>query len=145
MTEVESLAAFVTRVRYKDISPGARQQLSIRILDSIGCALGALGSGPIDAIRAQTDEFGGNPLCTLIGRGGKTAPDRAAFFNGALVRYLDFMDSYLAKGETCHPSDNFAPVLAAAEYADASGEELLSAISGRPQTRSRSVRPAMWL
>jgi 2-methylcitrate dehydratase len=137
MTEVETLAAFVTHARYGDISASARQQLKIRILDSIGCALGALTAGPIDAVRAQTREFGGNPLCTLIGGGGKTAPDRAAFFNGALVRYLDFMDSYLAKGETCHPSDNLAPVLAAAEYADANGKDFLTALAVAYQVQTR--------
>jgi 2-methylcitrate dehydratase len=137
MTEVERLAAFVTHARYEDISASARQQLKIRILDSIGCALGALAAAPIDAVRAQTREFGGNPLCTLIGGGGKTAPDRAAFFNGALVRYLDFMDSYLAKGETCHPSDNLAAVLAAAEYADANGTDLLTALAVAYQVQTR--------
>ena len=45
----------------------------------------------------QVKELGGNEQCTMIG-GGKTAIDRAAFFNSALVRYLDFMDSFLAKG-----------------------------------------------
>ena len=50
-------------------------------------------------------DFGGNPQASLIG-GGRTAPDRAALHNGALVRYLDFNDSYLAPGETCHPSDS---------------------------------------
>jgi 2-methylcitrate dehydratase len=136
MTEVERLAAFVTRARYDDISSRARQQLKIRVLDSIGCAFGALGASPLSAVRAQTEEFGGNPLCTLIG-GGRSAPDRAAFYNGALVRYLDFMDSYLAKGETCHPSDNLAPVLAAAEYADASGEEFLTALAIAYQVHAR--------
>src|SRR5207244_4325327 len=48
---------------------------------------------------------------------------------GALVRYLDFNDSYFSPGETCHPSDNLAPVLATAEYADASGRELLVALA----------------
>ena len=92
------------------------------MLDALGCALGALTAEPVAAIRAQVEEFGGAPLCTLIG-GGASAPDRAALYNGALVRYLDFNDSYLAPGETCHPSDNLAPVLAAAEYADAAGRE----------------------
>ncbi len=73
---------------------------------------------------SRCEEFGGAPLCTLIG-GGKSAPDRAALYNGALVRYLDFNDSFLAPGETCHPSDNLAPVLAAAEYAHADGRTLL--------------------
>jgi 2-methylcitrate dehydratase len=72
----------------------------------------------------------------LIGD-GKTAPDRAAFFNGALVRYLDYMDSYLAKGETCHPSDNLAAVLAAAEYADADGETFLTALAVAYQVHAR--------
>ena len=137
ITEVEQLAAFVTGARYEDIAAHAKQQLKIRILDSIGCALGALGAGPVAAVRAQIKEFGGNSLCTLIGGDGKTAPDRAAFFNGALVRYLDFMDSYLAKGETCHPSDNFAPVLAAAEYADAGGEHFLTALAVAYQVQAR--------
>ena len=39
------------------------------------------------------------------------------------------MDAYLASGETCHPSDNLAPVLAAAEYADADGATLLTALA----------------
>ena len=71
----------------------------------------------VQAVREQVEEFDGKGRCTLIG-GGRAAPDRAAFYNGALVRYLDFNDSYLAKGESCHPSDNLAPVLAATEYAD---------------------------
>jgi 2-methylcitrate dehydratase len=53
------------------------------------------------------------------------------------VRYLDFNDSYFAPGETCHPSDNLAPVLAAAEYADASGRELLSALAVAYQIQCR--------
>jgi 2-methylcitrate dehydratase len=136
LTETEKLAAFVSRARFEDMSAGAREQLKLRILDSIGCAFGALAANPVRTVRAQIDEFGGAPLCTLIG-GGKSAPDRAAFYNGALVRYLDFMDSYLAPGETCHPSDNLAPVLAAAEYADASGAQLLTALAVAYQVHAR--------
>lgn len=136
MTELDELAAFVTNARFASLSEAAREQLKIRILDTVGCALGALGAPPITAIRSQIDEFGGNPLASLIG-GGKTAPDRAAFYNGALVRYLDFMDSYLAKGETCHPSDNFGAVLAAAEYANATGETLLTALAVAYQVQAR--------
>lgn len=105
MTESEELAAFVIRVSYEDISEEARRQLKIHILDGLGCAIGALMGEPILYIREHLKDFGGNGRCTLIG-GGHTAPDRAAFYNSALIRYLDFNDSYLAKGETCHPSDN---------------------------------------
>ncbi|MFZ7125743.1 MAG: MmgE/PrpD family protein, partial [Desulfobacterales bacterium] len=112
------------------------EDLKIRLLDSIGCAIGAMGGEPMRMIRAQVDDFGGEPHCTLIG-GGKTAPDRAALYNGALIRYLDFNDSYLAKGETCHPSDNIGAVLAAAEYARRDGRELLTALAVAYQVQCR--------
>ena len=136
MTAVARLARFVVARGWDDLSDAARGELKIRVLDALGCALGALRAPPVDAIRAQVEEFGGRPLCTLIG-GGATAPDRAALLNGALVRYLDFNDSYFAPGETCHPSDNLAPVLAAAEYAQASGRELLTALAVAYQVQCR--------
>src|SRR5256885_8848253 len=46
-----------------------------------------------------------------------------SYYNTALVRYIDFMDNFMATGETCHPSDNLASVLAAAEYANLSGRD----------------------
>jgi 2-methylcitrate dehydratase len=106
------------------------------VVDSLGCAIGALDGEPVRAIRAQLEDFGGRPACTLIG-GGRSAPDRAAFHNAALVRYLDFNDSYLAKGETCHPSDNLGAVLAAAEYAGADGKTLLTALAVAYQVQCR--------
>jgi 2-methylcitrate dehydratase len=145
LTAVEELARFVVARSWDDLSGEARQELKIRVLDSLGCAVGALDASPVHAVRAQVDDFGGRPLCTLIGA-GRTAPDRAALYNGALVRYLDFNDSYFAPGETCHPSDNLAPVLAASEYASASGPELLTAVTRRraptPPLRGRPRRCA---
>lgn len=122
MTQVEKLAEFVAGVSYEDLPQTAVRALKIRMLDALGCAL---GGEPVGMIREQIEEFGGNPLTTLIG-GGKTAPDRAAFYNGTLVRYLDYNDSFLAPGETCHPSDNLGAVLAAAEYAGGTGRGICS-------------------
>jgi 2-methylcitrate dehydratase len=136
MPMVNDLAAFVVSARYDQLSETARAQAKIRILDALGCAIGALDAEPIRMIARQTEDFGGNPLCALIG-GGRTAPDRAAFYNSALVRFLDFNDSYLAKGETCHPSDNLGAVLAACEYADGSGEDLLTALAVAYQVQCR--------
>jgi 2-methylcitrate dehydratase len=136
MTHAEQLAAFVVRASYDDLSEDARHQLKIRILDGLGCAIGALNGEPIRLLRRQIEEFNGAEHCTLIG-GGKTAPDRAALYNSALVRYLDFNDSYLAKGETCHPSDNLGAVLAASEYAKQSGRKLLTALAVAYQVQCR--------
>jgi 2-methylcitrate dehydratase len=105
-------------------------------LDGLGCAIAALQGEPIRLLKAQIKEFDGAGHCTLIG-GGKAAPDRSALYNSALVRYLDFNDSYLAKGETCHPSDNLGAVLAASEYAKQNGQKLLVALSVAYQVQCR--------
>src|SRR5947209_3094476 len=136
MTQAEQLAAFVVRMTYDDLSDEACQQLKIRILDALGCAFGALEGPPIKMLRSQLEDFGGRPLVSLIG-GGKTAPDRAALYNSALVRYLDYNDSYIAPKETCHPSDNFGAVLAASEYAQKSGKEFLTALALAYQVQCR--------
>src|SRR6516164_6557226 len=136
MTDAEALAAFVTGSRYSDLSDAARIQLKIRTLDAVGCAIGALGSSIASVLRDHTQEFSAGGRCTLVG-GGRSAPDRAAFFNSALVRYLDFNDSYLAKGETCHPSDNLGAVLAACEYAGRSGRDFLTALAVAYQVQCR--------
>ncbi len=136
MSMLDELASFVVAANYDWLSENARTQAKIRLLDGLGCAIGALNAEVISDLRQQTDDFGGNPHCTLIG-GGRTAPDRAAFYNSALVRFLDFNDSYLAKGETCHPSDNLGAVLAACEYAHGTGKDLLTALTVAYQVQCR--------
>lgn len=136
MTRVEQLAAFVARACYEDLSEDASRALKIHVLDALGCAIGAIEGPPMRMLRAQLEDFGGHPLVTLIG-GGETAPDRAAFYNSALVRYLDYNDSYLASNETCHPSDNLGAVLAASEYAEGSGKALLTALAVAYQVQCR--------
>jgi 2-methylcitrate dehydratase len=135
-TMAEQLAGFIVRASHADLSEAARDALKIRLLDALGCAVGALAADPIRLIRRQLDDFGGTGRCALVG-GGYTAPDRAALYNSALVRYLDFNDAYLAPGETCHPSDNVGSVLAAAEYAGASGREFLVALAVAYQVQCR--------
>src|SRR5947209_6573377 len=136
MKQVEQLAAFAVRASFDDLSEQARTCLKIRVLDSFGCALGALDGEPVKHLRVQLDEFGGAGLCTLVG-GGSSAPDRAAGYNTALTRYLDFMDNYMAKDQTCHPCDNLGSVLTAAEYADQTGKEFLTAMAVAYQVQCR--------
>jgi 2-methylcitrate dehydratase len=136
MSCVENLAAFVCRSAYEDLSETVREQLKIRILDSLGCAVGALEGEPVQILRQQINEFESQGKCTLIG-GGTAAPDSVAFYNGGLVRYLDFNDAYLAKGETCHPSDNLAAILAGAEYVDQTGRDLMTALAVAYQVQCR--------
>jgi 2-methylcitrate dehydratase len=128
-SQAEGIAKFASRVTYDDLTPERRERLKISILDSLACAINVVGAPPIAACLAQAKEFGGpNGRCTLIG-GGKADVVYAASYNTALVRYLDFMDSYLAGAELCHPSDNMGSVLAACEHMRRSGKEFLTALA----------------
>ena len=136
MTKVQELAEFAIRSRWEDLSAAAQDALKIRVLDALGCALGAIGAPTVVAVRNHVEELGGNPYCTLIG-GGRNAPDRAALYNATLVRYLDFNDSYLAPGETCHPSDALGGLLAVAEHAGVRGADLLAGLAVSYQVQCR--------
>jgi 2-methylcitrate dehydratase len=140
--EVEKLAEFVSRATFEQIGARALDQLKIRVLDTLGVAMAAQAAPPIVAIRKLIESFGEAGAATLIGC-GRASIDRAAFYNVALSRYLDFMDSYLAPGETCHPSDNLNAVLAAAESVDAGGKDFLTAaaLAYQIQTRLSDVAP----
>jgi 2-methylcitrate dehydratase len=144
MTQVEALAKYAVGASFADLSAQSRKQLPIHILDSLGCCIAALGAGPVDACRDQVGEFGGIGPCALIG-GGKANPVYAAFWHTALVRYVDFMDNFLAPTETCHTADNFGVALTIADYVGASGRDLMLAVALAYTVQSRFVDHANFM
>ena len=144
MTQVEALAKYAARASFADLSAQSRKQLPVHILDSIGCCVAALGAGPIEACRAQVADFGGDGPCALIG-GGKANPIYAAFWHTALVRYVDFMDNFLAPTETCHTADNFGVALTITDYASGSGRDLMLAVALSYTVQSRFVDHANFM
>src|ERR1700757_1179666 len=141
---VERIAAFAAAARPEHLTNDTRQLFKRNILDSLGCAIAALQGKPFQALREQFEEYRAPGRCTLIG-GGKTALDQAALFNSGLTRYVDLLDSYMSPGGLAHRSDNFGIVLAAAEYADASGEDFMVAlaVAYEIQCRFTAVVPVM--
>jgi 2-methylcitrate dehydratase len=144
MTQVEALAKYAARASFSDLSAESRRQLPIHILDSLACSIAALGAGPIDACRAQVTEFGGTGPSTLIG-GGQANPIFAAFWHTTLVRYVDFMDNFLAPTETCHTADNFGVALTIADYVGGSGRDLMLAVALGYTVQSRLVDHANFM
>src|SRR5258706_2688413 len=143
-TQVEALARYAVRASVADRSAESRRQLPIQILDSLSCSIAALGAGPVEACRAQVAEFGGTGPGTLIG-GGQANPIYAAFWHTALVRYVDFMDNFLARTETCHTADNFGVALTIADYVGGSGRDLMLAVALGYTVQSRLVDHANFM
>src|SRR6202453_3581019 len=144
MTQVESLAKYAARASFAALSAESRRQLPIHILDSLACSIAALGAGPVNACRAQVTEFGGTGPSILIG-GGQANPIYAAFWHTALVRYVDFMDNFLAPTETCHTADNFGVALTIADYVGGSGRDLMLAVALGYTVQSRLVDHANFM
>jgi 2-methylcitrate dehydratase len=86
------------------------------LMDTLGCGLEALG------YPACTKLLGPVVHGTVVPHGAKVPgtqfqldPVQAAFNIGAMIRWLDFNDTWLA-AEWGHPSDNLGGILAAADY-----------------------------
>src|SRR3989442_14980184 len=107
-----SLAALAPSTRSEDLPADGGDEVNRRVLDSLGCALGAWTAKPCVIARQIAQAVTIPNGATLWGTAHKTLPDLAAFANGALIRYLDFNDTYLSK-EPAHPSDNISAVFAA--------------------------------
>ncbi|MGQ0811678.1 MAG: MmgE/PrpD family protein [Nitrospiraceae bacterium] len=144
----DRLAKYARALCYEDLPPAVVHEVKRRILDSLGCAIGAWNAPPCRIARdvARSVKMLGG--ATLWGTTYKTLPDLAAFANGALVRYLDFNDTYLAK-EPAHPSDNIAAVLAVGETTHASGQRVIQAITLAYEVQCRlcdaaALRPRGW-
>lgn len=133
---------------YDDVPGTVVHEVKRRILDSLGCALGAWNAQPCRIARRIGQSVKVTRGATLWGTNHKTLPDLAAFANGALVRFLDFNDTYLAK-EPAHPSDNIAAVLAVGEASHASGKRVIQAIALAYEVQCRlcdaaALRPRGW-
>ncbi|HKN85754.1 MAG TPA: MmgE/PrpD family protein, partial [Nitrospiraceae bacterium] len=108
------LAEYAQSLSYDALSPAVIHEVKRRLLDSVGCALAAFDAEPCRIARRVAQSVKVSDGATLWGTSHRTLPDLAAFANGALVRYLDFNDTYLAM-EPAHPSDNIAAALAVGE------------------------------
>ena len=119
---VDRLTSYSTSLRFEDLPPEVVHQAKRVLVDSMGCGIGAFTAEPSRIARELASTVRGELEATVLGTQIRTSPDLAAFANGVMVRYLDFNDAYLSS----HPSDNFGPVLAAAEASGASGRDLLT-------------------
>jgi len=100
----DRLTRYSQSLCYDDLSSAVVHEVKRRVLDSMGCALGALTTPPCRIAHRLAQSVTVLRGATVWGTGHRTLPDLATFANGALVRSLDFNDTYLAK-EPAHPSD----------------------------------------
>jgi 2-methylcitrate dehydratase len=108
------------------------------LIDTLGCGLEALG------YPACTKMLGPIVPGTVVPNGAKVPgtpyqldPVKAAFDIGAMIRWLDFNDTWLA-AEWGHPSDNLGGILAVADWLSRT-----AVAAGKPPLTMRDVLTAM--
>ncbi len=117
---VDAVIAAIADYVYDRTPPSAEALQTARycLLDSLGCALQALDYPACTAMLGPVVPGAGLANGTPIpGVADKLDPVEAAFNLGALIRWLDFNDTWLA-AEWGHPSDNLGGILALADYLD---------------------------
>jgi len=147
-TLAHQLADYACAIRFEDLSKDVVHEVKRRVIDSLGCALGAWKEEPCAIARKVASNFSAEEGSTIIGTNHKAPPDWAAFANGCCIRYFDYNDTYLSK-EPAHPSDNISAALAVAESVGASGRELITAIALAYEVQCRfcdaaSIRARGW-
>ncbi|MFF4357681.1 MmgE/PrpD family protein [Streptomyces sp. NPDC001604] len=123
----EQIAQFVSETDLAEIPEDVLAESKRLVLDSIGCAVAAVGEtkGQIGIQYAQA--LGGDKdVATIFGAKQRSSIFGAAFANGELINALDF-DAVLPPG---HVSPYVLPgALAVAEADQASGRDLLLAVA----------------
>src|SRR6202045_3605281 len=147
-TLAHQIAEYAFSLNVEDLSKEVVHEVKRRVIDSLGCALGAWNEEPCAIARSVASEFSANRGSTIIGTSHKAPPDWAAFANGCCIRYFDYNDTYLSK-EPAHPSDNISAALAMAESVGATGKELITAIALAYEVQCRlcdaaSIRARGW-
>jgi len=147
-TLAHQLANYACSLRFEDLSREVVHEVKRRVIDSLGCALGAWNEEPCAIARKVASEFSAKAGSTIIGTNHKAPPDWVAFANGCCIRYFDYNDTYLSK-EPAHPSDNISAALAMAESIGADGRELITAVALAYEVQCRlcdaaSIRARGW-
>jgi 2-methylcitrate dehydratase len=128
ITEAQRLAQFAADISFEKLPASTITAVKRLVLDTLGCALGAIDSEPARIAEAVTPSLAaGERGATIIGGGRRASASGAAFVNGTQVRFLDFLDVYFTK-DVCHPSENIPPAIACVEEAGGSGRDLIEAI-----------------
>ncbi len=124
--------------KYKIKSAEAYDTARLCLMDTLGCGLEAL------EYPACTKLMGPIVPGTVVPNGAKVPgtqfqldPVQAAFNIGAMIRWLDFNDTWLA-AEWGHPSDNLGGILAAADWLSRQ-----AVAAGKPPLTMREVLTGM--
>ncbi|WAH96312.1 MmgE/PrpD family protein [Arthrobacter sp. MMS18-M83] len=121
------MARFVTSTRYADLPAAVVEESRRLLLDTVGCALGAINTQSGQIARQYVEDLGGNPKATGLGLGAKTSATSAAYLNARLANVLDADDTFPTSAHFGNATVFAA--LAMAEHFGRSDRDLMTSIA----------------
>lgn len=129
-----AIVNYVTSLDAASLGDRAVHHYVRHTLDAVACALAGLDGAPPSIARRLAAAGARDDGPSVIGLARRTTPEYAAFANGVAIRYLDFNDTYHARGGSGHPSDLIGAILAVAEPMHASGRQFLLGLHAAYET-----------
>lgn len=126
-TLTQTLANFATGTRFEDLPRPVVAECKRLLLDTIGCALGAVGTESGRIALDYVGILGGRPDATVIGMTERSSATAAAYANARLANVLDADDTFPTS--THFGNATIFSALALAERNGSSGRDLLTAIA----------------
>ena len=119
------ISLYASALAFDDLPEEAVHAASQRLVDTLGCAIGAHDCEPAQIgrrlARGQTPgQYAGRVLCS----GEKVAAESAAFINAAMIRNFDFNDRYPGG----HPSDCLGALFALGAAMHVDGKHFLASM-----------------
>jgi 2-methylcitrate dehydratase len=123
---IRELSEYAAGLTYEELPPAVVKECKRKLIDTLGCAIGAFDAEPSRIARAVAAHYSSDKPARIFGTLKKTSAEHAAFANGSMLRYADYNDAYFNKNSG-HPSDTFAGVLALGESVHADGRAIILA------------------
>ena len=122
----KQVAGFASTLRFEDLSEETVHAATQRLIDSLGCGLGAHDCEPAQiGLRMTRGQTPGKAPGRVLFYGDVLPAEAAAFVNTAMIRNFDFNDRYPGG----HPSDALGALLALATARPTDGRRLLTAMA----------------
>lgn len=122
-----TLAQFAIGTQFTDLPAPVVREAKRLLLDTIGCAIGAVNTQSGTISLAYADRLGGHPRATVIGLPQRSSVTTAAYSNARLANILDADDTFPTS--THFGNATVFSALALVEDQGKSGADLLTAIA----------------
>lgn len=121
---LELLTDIATDLHYDDLPPEVVAKATDILFDALACGIGGRGCLAAEVAAGYPAGDGGSGQGSILGVDRSAPPDLAAFWNTAMIRYLDHNDLMSAG----HPSDIVGALISVGSAVGASGRDVLTAM-----------------